>query len=158
MHAQSGLRCQALLWDAVTSNPKLLPFQLELTLVFQRPGNGHKGRKSLQWLQQSSCGTEPHFSIRALSPSTALLGPAAAQPPTSPEPPSLLPGPSRAPALVSCTGQGTAGPLGLAREVWDLLGDGVSVVLPVLVPPPDLAHEERTGEMGTLQAAFSWPC
>lgn len=62
--------------------------------------------------------------------------------------------------LHSCPvqGQGTAGPLGLAREVWDLLGDGVGVVLPVLVPPPDLAHGERTGEMGTLQAAFSWPC
>lgn len=52
------------------------------------------------------------------------------QPPLSPIPPAR---PFPAPALL-CPGQGTAGRLGLARGVWNLLGEGVGVVLTVLLP------------------------
>lgn len=139
--------------------PNSFPSSLSSLLFFKDLGMATRGERASSGFSKVAVAQSPtSASGLSLLPQHYWGRLRLSLPRASPEPPSLLPGPSRAPALVSCTGQGTVGPLGLAREVWDFLGDGVGVVLPVLVPPPDLAHRERTGEMGTLQAAFSWPC
>lgn len=99
--------------------PAPLPSTLSSPLFFEDLGMAHKGRKSLRWLQQICCSTEPHFRIRALSPCTALLGPTVAQPPASqawaPIPPAR-PFPAPAPRM-SGTGAGNSS-RGLAEWVW----------------------------------------